>query len=553
MKILKDNLSKIWLTVIIVLAFILRFYKLDSYPAINADEAAVGYNAYSLIQTGMDEHGNFWPIHFQSFNDYKPGLYFYLVLPFVKVLGLNGWAVRIPGAFLGAMTVLIVYFLVKELFSDENVRIKFYGLGFAEIAALMLAISPWHLHFSRGGWEVNAATFFITLGFWLFLKAGNNSKYYVLSISSFVISFYTYHAARVVVPLLGISLICFQWKRIRNNFKWFLVAGILSIILFLPLVRDLAKGSVFSRAAGVGLFTDPGPLNRINEQRGEHANYQGIIPKIIHNKAVNYGLAFLSNWSRHFYGEFLFLSGDEIQRDKVPETGEMYYLDFIWLIIGLCAIIKNAKNWAPILFWLIVAPIAAALTFQAPHAIRANNMVIPLVIISAYGLLNTLYWFKKQKMFISLITYSLLFIVIIWLFASYEHEYWIHMAKEYPYSSQYGMNELVNFIKENQSNYKKIIVTDSYDQPYILFLFYLKYPPKKFQEGHVLTEKDKFGFSTVKNFDKYYFEPIKFDEIRPGNPNSLIIGADKDIPKEANIVKKIHFPNGKIAFKIVAN
>jgi hypothetical protein len=127
------------------------------------------------------------------------------------------------------------------------------------------------------------------------------------------------------------------------------------------------------------------------------------------------------------------------------------------------------------------------------------------------------------------------------------------MAKEYPYSSQYGMNELVNFIKENQSNYKKIIVTDSYDQPYILFLFYLKYPPKKFQEGHVLTEKDKFGFSTVKNFDKYYFEPIKFDEIRPGNPNSLIIGADKDIPKEANIVKKIHFPNGKIAFKIVAN
>ena len=44
--------------VIIILAFFLRFYRLNSYPAFNADEAAIGYNAYSLIKTGMDEHGH---------------------------------------------------------------------------------------------------------------------------------------------------------------------------------------------------------------------------------------------------------------------------------------------------------------------------------------------------------------------------------------------------------------------------------------------------------------------------------------------------------------
>ena len=92
--------GKIILLAILLLASLLRFWRLGEMPALNADEAAIGYNAYSLIQTGVDEHGNPWPIHFQSFNDYKPGFYFYLVLPFVKILGLNVLAVRIPGAFL---------------------------------------------------------------------------------------------------------------------------------------------------------------------------------------------------------------------------------------------------------------------------------------------------------------------------------------------------------------------------------------------------------------------------------------------------------------------
>ena len=125
-------MKKYFLILIILLAFVLRFYKLSTYPALNADEAAIGYNAYSLLLTGKDEHGNSWPIHFQSFNDYKPGLYFYIVLPFVKAIGLNEWAVRIPGAALGVLTVLVIYLLAKELFKSEKVAI---------FSGLLLAIS----------------------------------------------------------------------------------------------------------------------------------------------------------------------------------------------------------------------------------------------------------------------------------------------------------------------------------------------------------------------------------------------------------------------------
>src|SRR5258708_2559089 len=117
MKILK---YKNWILIgIIILAFVLRFYKLNSYPALNADEASIGYDAYSLIQTGHDQHGNAWPIDFQSFNDYKPGLYVYIVLPFVKILGLNEWSVRIPNAAIGVLIVPVVYLLVLELFKKK--------------------------------------------------------------------------------------------------------------------------------------------------------------------------------------------------------------------------------------------------------------------------------------------------------------------------------------------------------------------------------------------------------------------------------------------------
>src|SRR4029079_17524522 len=131
--------------------------------------------------------------------------------------------------------------------------------------------------------------------------------------------------------------------------------------------------------------------------------------------------------------------------------------------------------------------------------------------------------------------------------------YWIHMSKEYPYSSQYGVKELVNYIQNSSDTSKNVIVTTRYDQPYILFLFFMKYPPAQFQKDHVLTQKDQFGFSTVNHFDRYYFQPINFNLLKTQMPNSLIAGTKEEIPKEANIIKKIYGTNGFEYFNVVAN
>ena len=541
------------ITLILLLAFFLRFYKLDSYPALNADEAAIGYNAYSLIQTGYDEHGNSWPIHFESFGDYKPGLYFYLALPFVKFIGLNEWAVRIPGALLGVATVFLIYLLIVKLFPDK----KKYPIG--EAAALFLAISPWHIHFSRGAWEVNMSTLFVVLGVYFFIKTLNNLRLtnFAFCIFSFALSLYTYHSARIIVPLLIFGTLIIYRKEVKKNIRKFVYAGVIGVIILLPLAKDMLKPESFSRASGVSIFADEGIIARINERRGTYDDPWGFWARALHNKPIYYTIEFAENWLSHYSPEFLFKTGDEIQRNKVPGTGQMYVFDLPFLIVGLIFLfrskIKNQKYL--ILWWLIISPTAAALTFQSPHALRAQNMVVPLVIISALGFVNIVIWLKNMAGKTKIYPLYMIIIILVMLFSvnKYLDKYWNKMAVEYPYSSQYGVKELVGYIQEEGDNYDKIYISDRYDQPYILFLFYMKYPPQEFQKDHVLTERDKFGFSTVTYFDKYYFQSIDYSELMQSDEKILLAGTEEEIPENTDIINDVYGTNGYRYFRIVEN
>lgn len=536
------------IVLVFFVALFLRVYKVAEYPAgLNADEAAIGYNAYSLIQTGKDEFGHPWPINFQSFNDFKPGLYFYLVLPFVKILGLNELAVRLPSAILGSLTVIILYFLVYELFNSKLLALS---------SSLLLAVSPWHLHFSRGGWETNMATLFIVLGIWFFFVSLRKPKYFVFCTLTFALSMFTYHSARVVVPLFALGFILFYGKKIfvRANFRWLAIAFLTGIIPVTVLIFSFLKQEGTSRFSGVGLFADKGPFWRVNELRGQHTNPFSGFPKIIHNKYFEYGVQFLDNYLRHFNGNFLFIDGDEIQRNRVPEMGQLYLAEFPFLILGFFFLFKRRpKNWQFVLWWLAIAPVASALTFQSPHAIRALNMVVPLVFLTAYGICNVLVWTREQKRLITIFLYCYIFISFGWNFSFYLHQYYVHYPQTYPAAWEYGFRELVEYVKNNQEKYKKIYVTSKYDQPYILFAFYLRYPPEKFQKEAGLTARDQYGFSTVENFGKYHFGPVSLKNT-PKEGKTMIIGTPIEIPESAKIVKRIYFKDGRTeAFRITEN
>ena len=91
--------TKLILLIIFIFSLLIRLSYCQTIPLL-WDEAALGYNAYSIIQTGRDEYGQFLPLIFKSFGDYKPGFYVYLTIPFIKIFGLNEISVRFPSILL---------------------------------------------------------------------------------------------------------------------------------------------------------------------------------------------------------------------------------------------------------------------------------------------------------------------------------------------------------------------------------------------------------------------------------------------------------------------
>ena len=60
-----------------MVAGILRIYDISANPpGFFADEASFGYNAYSVLHTGKDEHGQI-AVFFEAFGEYKLPVYIY--------------------------------------------------------------------------------------------------------------------------------------------------------------------------------------------------------------------------------------------------------------------------------------------------------------------------------------------------------------------------------------------------------------------------------------------------------------------------------------------
>ena len=202
---MKVKFNKLFLLFIIIVAIFLRFYNLSQVPPQpSVDEVSIGYNAYSILKTGADEYGSKFPILLRAYDDFRPALYVYLVIPFVKFLGLHVVSVRLPAVILSIISVIAVYFIAKYLTKDApTFKFKDITISIAQVATLLFAIYPWHIYISRLGHEVNAFLTFLLLGI-LFLFRFLEKQKWNLPLSSvfFGLSFDAYQNGKIVVPIL---------------------------------------------------------------------------------------------------------------------------------------------------------------------------------------------------------------------------------------------------------------------------------------------------------------------------------------------------------------
>lgn len=232
---MSKKLTTIILTLILVVAAFLRLWNLGRVPvSLFGDEVDVGYQAYSILKTGRDYYGNAWPIHFHSLAEWRTPLYLYSAVPTVAVFGISSYGVRLPAAVFGVLGVLVLYFLVDELTKNKYLAL---------ISAAVLTLSPWHLEYSRAGFEVTQLLFFLMLGLLFFFKGLKKGKYIWISGLAFGLTPWVYSTAKLFTPLLLVFLALIYWKEIfKVSKKYLVIALVVLAVVAAPIGYDTVFG-----------------------------------------------------------------------------------------------------------------------------------------------------------------------------------------------------------------------------------------------------------------------------------------------------------------------
>lgn len=525
---------------ILLLSLVLRVVGLGEHPAgFTPDEASFGYDAYSILKTGKDQWGRRMPITLQSFGDGKMPVYAYLAIPSVAVLGLNEFAVRLPNAVLGSAAAGVTYLLVKKWRGRTEEAL---------MAAFLLAISPWHIPMSRGAFEANLTTFFLPLGVWLFLVGLRNNKWLIGAGVVFGLNLFTYHAARLVTPVVAGYLVWQYRGQLRNR------AGLLGVGVFWCLA-GLAGASYLqgagSRVASAGIIKLAGEAGR--ERYGAvMVGMPDVIARVFNNKLTHLVDLFGQNYSQYFSAQFLFANGPgEYTYGMVPGRGVLYLVEVVFIgAFGWMLARGKVENSRWLLLWLAVAPVPAALALGPGYAANRAAVMMPAIqIVSAIGGVWLLQKAGK-RVFVSL--------VIVWIisFGFFAEDYLVQQRARGAKAMIYGADEMVNYVRAVEEDYTQVIVSKKISEPQIYFAFYGKIDPRVYQGIAKSWNFQKQGLDWVDQMPEYGLRKEVFKNIdwkRDGRlTQTLLVGTAEEFSKEANVLKKIYYPNGEEAYWIVS-
>jgi len=498
----------------------------------------MGYSAYSIMHTARDEWGDFMPLLFRSFGEWKSPVYIYLIVPFIKVFGLNAWGVRLPAAIAGIITIYLTYLLGRKLYNEK----------IALWAAFLLTVSPWHLMLSRPGYEAGVALMLLLLGIYLFLLAidSRNIKYYLLSAISFGLGPHTYNSAKLVVPIIVIYLVI----SLRNKiiFKQLAIFGMILALFAAPLLLSLSSGRAQGRYKQVGITTDAEVTTNFYEYRKTFPA-PAIVNRVIFSKYSYFVVKGLQNWVSYFSPTFLVMQGGPRPQHNIPYRGVLYIAEIILIGYGLVSLRKfsGLSRTLPIAL-IVVGFIPAALTKDAFHVLRSILTLPAWQFLAAIGMA---YIVEKKSGLKNTIYILLVAEIIIFGF-----QYYLWYPKAFAKDWQYGYKEAVEYAETHKDEYQNIIFTKWYGEPQLFLAFYGKLDPVEFQKENVkLKRYEELGLPWLDQLGVYKIGKYSFTSLDwkgPGdNKNNLYIGKSDDFWVDTTYLKQVKFPDGTTAFNIV--
>ncbi len=349
---------------ILAFAAFLRFYRLDAIPpGLNQDEA---FNLLDVLNLLRGQFSIFFPA-----NTGREPLWFYLNTAAVAFFGANAFALRFSAAIIGTLTIVLVYGFARELFRSTQV---------AALAAFLMAISVWHIFFSRYGLRIILAVPLTLLALWWFWRGlthrEGTPKYFTLAGVCASLAVYTYLSCRLL-PFVLIVLTAFAMlanrARTREYFIGLAIAGIAALVVFLPL--------------GVYLVTHP------DDFIGHTANLSILDPR------VNGGDIPRALWNNTIAVAGMFLGvGDHEAYRNIPNRpvfdpfiGAFFIVGIVAMLVTLFA--RRSPYEARVRAFLIAAwfaffMLSSITSDDAPSFLRTLPAVPAVMMLAAWGVVE---------------------------------------------------------------------------------------------------------------------------------------------------------------------
>lgn len=560
------TLSAVLIAVALLAGAGLRVARLDKIPpALAQDEACDGYDAYSILKTGRDHHGNFMPIVMQGFNDYRMPLFQYSLVPLVGAFGLKPAVVRLGAALWGIVDLVALAIAAGLMF----------GWPGAAAAAILGAFMPWHLELSRYGIEATAASATISAAMTSFLMWLRRRRdfWLLLSAVSFGLSLYAYAITKPLLPLLLGLIAILYWRELKQSkIKAVLALSIILVMALPQAVMFISNGTRMQEEyRHLSLLSPDSICMGCDSQQTKLA--MNSIPYLL-----------MANFASSFTPSFLFLNGDRGDHWTMlhpPNFGELLPEQAALIIIGLIAVFSPGRRRFAILIlgWLIFAAVPAALikplgvsfyepgktptpwvmlNREIPPAPVTASMLLahtdsrhsalemaPWILLSALGFVLLLdLTSAKPALRISAVT--LLLAGVMFHSGRFVRTYFGDFPTFAAPYFQYGIKEVLQTIDKKYSADLPVVISPGINQPYIYVLFFERYSPAVYQRGPVTQEPGIFGH--VEGFGRYRFVPQNRPYLELPHGVFVFRGVERSF---AMPDVTIYYPDGSIAYKIV--
>ena len=361
-----------------------RFISLGTVPtSLSHDEVDLIIQAHSVRLTGKDLSGSWSPLSLLPNDALMAELAPIINLPALSLLPNSLFSAHATTALLGSLYPILITVLLISWGMSNRV---------AWLSGCLLALSPWHLLFSRTTLEQPTSLFFYTLS-WLLMSAifkAKNKKIFLLSTFTFLIfysiGFYTYHGYKFALPLLTVLVAVFNYFKSahlkRNSLLTIIVVVIASLYLRTYLHQDIYN----SRQSEIIFLEQSRFTKSVDQDRS-----LSLLPYRLNELFVNKPLAMLRLASEKYFSllspEQLFLQGEKNGVFSTGRTGYLYAFLLPFLLTGLVSMLMSGKRVELLLLsLLVISPLATVLHKNGSFAFRSGIFIVLLTIASGVGL-----------------------------------------------------------------------------------------------------------------------------------------------------------------------